>query len=978
MPRVGNKARGLNQHNTRHENGVVAPGKRITKQKSNGHLNRSADGTSQSKTLSPSPSSSARTTARLPDTRTSDESSITQGEYQPAEDTERKSSEPFFENHEVLSNGMSYANGSAEHAHRKIDVNAAKNPMVRDNSIWHLTLTILRSCPLGDTLAILIFLLSLPPTMLTVTNALFAVLTFITPTGSSSIPTSFGDIFQGSGGTPSLATIIATDVLGLILWLLIWAPVQTLCIELAQAVVATQLGGGNASKKKGSDRTLLCMGIVTASHMARHQWIPKRLFGYDWPAILSSIPYVSRSPTLFSTHDLIPTRSPAGWFRILIALHILIQGLVHIARRWIQKREYSQPVSINKKMDPEAIADSPIRPAVAASAEPGTQGVSVAPDSVSKTASASTKEARDRVSSGKKKRKQGTYVRSQQPLWAAFAHTKITILREYEQSHTHSEVSGANAVDTRNLGSAPFVSEDGCVWISDVLPTSFRFNASPFIIPRSGIPGSENPVTNPSAGIDRSKPLYVRVNDTDWTSTNLETTVTDESADGPWTGEVFGLSPSSSYKCSFVRSEDGVVIHSVIVTTPPSPSAESGITRIRDLKQSPLTNVLLDSHLSSALPAHRPHRPSSPTSPTTTLKNSIAIFESNLGEAQTRQKRSKKDNKTASASLKKDIEVFSAKNYKLGSEDKAHQNRHLQWNQHTRQADEAVALLSGEIESMGCLPEDEINASKEQKAGWDEARTHQTAARDDLFGCKESAHQEKSSIHAEATSTQQKKERLLARKAKLNDQHEQLDSATSQGLDERDRKNSEQAAKDGERLDIEQRSVEQLAHCQRSILESRYMTQHTWHQAQLIESAFHEQQIMNAPAEERPITPEGDLPGTVPHHTGASAFRFPAFGSPDPLNGIRSQSGSFRRSDNRPRSTSILSGNSLYGDFEDQDPAPPIPARAVEVIRERGRKQSGGSGSGSGSSGSQRDPASPIVGSAALMTPGKRSPVWNH
>lgn len=592
MPRAGNKARGLNQHNTRHENGVVAPGKRITRQKSNGHLNASADGTSHARAHPTSPSPATRTTTRLPDSAANQESSNTQADFQPAEDSERRRSESLPQSLEVLSSGMNYTNGSIEHAHRKIDVNAAKNPMVHDSSIWHLTLTILRSCPLGDTLAILIFLLSLPPTMLSVTNALFAVLTFITPTGSSSIPTSFADVFQGSGGTPSLATIIVTDVFGLILWLVIWAPMQTLCIDLAQAVVATQLGGGNASKKKGSDRTLLCMGIVTASHVARHQWTPKRLFGYDWSAILSSIPYVSRSPTLFSRGDLIPTRSPAGWFRILIALHILVQGLVHIARRWIQKREYAQPVSDNKKTDPEAIAGSPVRPSPITSSESSTQGSSIASDSASKAPSASTKEARDKISSGKKKRKQGTYVRSQQPLWAAFAHTKITILREYEQSHTHSEVSGANATDTKNLGSAPFISEDGCVWISDVLPTSFRFNASSFTTSRSGAPGSENLIINPSAGIDRSKPLYVRINDTDWTSTTFEPTATDESADGQWTGEVFGLSPSSSYKCSFVQSEDGAVVHSVIVTTTPSLPTENGTSRLMILSQVQLANVL--------------------------------------------------------------------------------------------------------------------------------------------------------------------------------------------------------------------------------------------------------------------------------------------------------------------------------------------------------------------------------------------------
>ena len=978
MPRAGNKARGLNQHNNRHENGVVAPGKRIAKQKSNGHLNASAVGTSHSKPPPTSPSSAARTTTRVPDTRTNDDDSNPQDPFQPAEDTEKTSSEGSPDTLEALSSGINYTNGSPEHAHRKIDVNAAKNPMVHDNSIWHLALTILRSCPLGDTLAILIFLLSLPPTMLTLTNALFAVLTFITPTGSSSIPNSFADVFQGSGGTPSLATIFVTDAFGLILWLVIWAPMQTLCIELAQAVVATQLGGGNASKKKGSDRTLLCMGIVTACHVARHQWTPKRMFGYDWSAILSSIPYVSKSPTLFLKDDSVPTRSPAGWFRILIALHILIQGLVHIARRWIQKREHSPPVSVNKKLDPEAIAGSPVRPTAATSAEPSIQGGSVTSDSSSKVPSTSAKEVRDKISSGKKKRKQGTYVRSQQPLWAAFAHTKITILREYEQSRTHSEVSGANAIDTRNLGSAPFVSEDDCVWISDVTPTSFRFNASSFTMPRSGALDSEDSYVSPSAGIDHSKPLYVRINDTDWMSTTFEPNETDESADGQWTGEVFGLSPSSSYKCSFVQSEDGAVVHSVMVTTPPSLPTENGTPRLMNIWQIFSANASPDSSVSSAIPAHRFHRPSSPTSPTTTLKNSITAFESNLAESQARQKKSKKETKAASASLKKDIEVFSAKISKIGGEDKAHMNRHLQWNQHTRQAEEAVMSLSGELESMGGLPEDEITQSKESKADWDEARTHQTATRDELFRCKESAHLEKSSIHVEATSTQQKRERLLARRSKLNDQYDRLESATSQGLDERQRKNSEQAARDEERFQFEGKSLDQMAHCRKMIHESRQTTQQTWQQAQIVESAFHEQQMTTGGEEERPITPEGDLPGTVPHHTGPPAFRFPSFGSPDPANGIRSQSGSFRHSDSRPRSTSMLSGTGVYPDMEDQDPAPPMPARAVEVIRERGRKQSGGSGSGSGSSGSQRDPASPVVGGAALMSPGKRSPVWNY
>lgn len=574
MPRALKKG---NQHNSRHENGVVAPGKRITKQKSNGHLNGSIEGVSQANGV-PVPTPAAHSTTLPPDRRTSGTISTVQGGSQTRDDREEGPLEIRTESLEILPNGASHANGSVEHTYRKIDVNAAKIPMVHDNSIWHLALTILRSCPLGDTIAILIFLLSLPPTLLTVTNALFAVLTFITPTGASSLPTTFHEIFQGSGGTPSLATIFLTDVIGLILWLVIWTPMKTLSIELAQAVVATTLGGGTASKKKGSDRTLLCMSIVTASHVARHQWIPKRIFGYDWSAILSSIPYVSKSPSLFSGNDFIPTRSPGGWFRILIALHILVQGLVHVARRWYQKREYAQKLSVNRKTGPEVIAGSPVRPKIPS--EANVPAVVQPADITLKLPSASARD-RDKISSGKKKRKQGTYVRSQQPLWAAFAHTKVTVLREYEQSHNQSEIAGSGATDTRNLGSAPFEAEDACVWVSNVLPTSFRFDTSYFNVPQSTETDIEASNITASAGIDRSKPFYVRINDTDWTSTTIKkNSVKDESADGQWTGEVFGLTPSSSYKCSFVRSEDGVVMHSAIVTTPPLLVAERGDSNI--------------------------------------------------------------------------------------------------------------------------------------------------------------------------------------------------------------------------------------------------------------------------------------------------------------------------------------------------------------------------------------------------------------
>lgn len=587
MPRGAKKH--ANPHNSRHENGVVAPGKRVAKQKSNGHLNGSLEGRSLSEQPPPSPSgaehlnppSDGSANGVGTETRYNSNGGLRSG------DLERVSPEEASEESDSQQNGTVFTNGSLGQTHCKIDVNAARNPAVHDDSAVHLALTILRSCPLGDTLAILIFLLWLPPTFLTLVNFVFAIITFMAPTGSfSSFPNTFSDIFQGSGGTPSLATICLTDVLGVAFWLVMFTPVQTFALELAQAIVATRLGGGYSSKSGGSEHTLLCMFIVSATHIARHKHLPERVFGYGVSMEdISSSRSPNDSMTTPQDYD-IPSRSPVGWFRILISLHILTQGLVHVARRWYTQREYSHAISMAKKHDSEVVAGSQ------GSAEGPTStdttghatGSSV-PELASKMSIATLREARDKVSSGKKKRKQSTSVRSQQPLWAAFAALRVTILREFEQSRATNEAVGSNATDVKNLGSAPFVAEENRIWVTLVQLTSFKFDTSFFRASQAGTDERGELPEDEKIGVDKSKPFYVRVNGANWTSTRIERVSDSEGksdASGQqWTGEVFGLTPSCTYLCEFIGSEDDVVIHSACISTPSPPAAEQGALRTK-------------------------------------------------------------------------------------------------------------------------------------------------------------------------------------------------------------------------------------------------------------------------------------------------------------------------------------------------------------------------------------------------------------
>lgn len=587
MPRGAKKH--ANPHNSRHENGIVAPGKRVAKQKLNGHLNGNLEGRSLSEQPPPSPSGADHLSPHhdlgangvAHGIRYSSNGGVRSG------DLDRLLSVEVSEESDSPHNGTVFTNGSLEQHHCKIDVNAAKNPAVHDNSAVHLALTILRSCPLGDTLAILIFLLWLPPTFLTLVNFVFAIITFMAPTGSfSSFPSTFSDFFQGSGGTPSLATICLTDLLGVALWLVVFTPVQTFALELAQAVVATRLGGGYSSKSGGSEHTLLCMAVVSATHVARRKHLPERIFGYGLPLedIASS---GSPNDSVVTPHDYdIPSRSPGGWIRSLISLHILTQGLVQVARRWYTEREYSQALSMAKKHDSEVVAGTQASAEGQPSTEPsGHASGSSVPELASKVSIATLREARDKVSTGKKKRKQGTYVRSQQPLWAAFAALRVTILREFEQSRATREAVGSNATDVKNLGSAPFMAEEGRIWVTLVQLTSFRFDTSFFMPSQAGMDEHDESSEDGNIGVDISMPFYVRVNGANWTSTRIER-VSDSEGNGDasgqqWTGEVFGLAPSSTYFCEFIRSVDDVVIHSACISTPSPPMAEQGTSDTR-------------------------------------------------------------------------------------------------------------------------------------------------------------------------------------------------------------------------------------------------------------------------------------------------------------------------------------------------------------------------------------------------------------
>ncbi|OCK82423.1 ubiquitination network signaling protein [Lepidopterella palustris CBS 459.81] len=965
MPPKG-KRNAANQHDKRHENGLAAPGKRIQKQKSNPTLNGNANGkpqpptpplrpdVTQHMTLPATPNGSAHGT--LADAN----NMAGQVPGRLIDGRGRAVSEVSLDGLEACR--YENANGSLDHGQqptpsRRIDANGTKTAPTYKGNILTVATTILSSCPLRDVLAILIILLQLPPTVLTIVHFLFATLTFVPPqTGASlsalSALPSLTDIFQGSSGTPSLFTIVFADVFILILWLLLWVPVQNFFLDLAQAVIAISLGGAAAGKGGTTNSIFLCIVIVLCSHLFRFRPLRQHIVHFFWTGLTrGGLGYLLSPPSTPSYQDSFST--PHGWPRSLLGIHILAQGVVRIIRRSLSaRRESSQPMPMGKKNDPEAAVPPQIPRTNSTSMDSSTDmASSSSTDGRPPGPSPAARDLKEKTTSGKKKRKQATHVRSQQPFWAALASTKVTVLKEMEQSQAANDAGEANAKDANHIGNAVWRSEDDRVWISEVGPTSISFRVSLYRIEDFGALVGEQRESSSGPGIDRSKPFYLRVNGADWSSTRIRETTSHgymgEEGTDMWAGEIFGLTALSNYYCEFVRSADEEVFYSASLITSAAPSAEQA-------------SII-------APPKHQTLRPSSPT---TTLKNSIAAADQKLQDYRNRLKRNRKDHKAAITSVKKEVDNLSNRVATAGGSDERQRQRALQFTQNIRQAEEAAADFALQIDCLGNIPEDEMEEFAAIKREWMNERDQQIAAVADFDQAKSEADRQLASIQAEIASAIQKRERLQLRQARLNEQQERLIAANSEGFHEKSKRHQERLQIMADRASVEIQYTSNINSYERRASDFNRQNLQLHHTIQHLETLLQQSQ------QSIPTTPEGALPGT--NGLGGPHNSFPAFHFPSLNSHINGTPGSIRGG--RGRSSSMLSNISGFTDGFDDPASPPGPVLSnpfnTFAVHLNGRKGSNGSGSGSGTSSqssSQRDPMSPVSRSLTSVGSGRSS-----
>ncbi|CAI7659346.1 unnamed protein product [Penicillium viridicatum] len=818
-----------NQSN-RQENGLVGPGKKVTKQKSSGHLNGNSGNGSAT-----GPGASAH--FDLSSVRSTSDTAVTSptvsgkgGDSTKADGNVRgmlnghsKGGEMATaqENGDVAQNGGIAGHASRNGTSKRSGSNASINPL-------QLASTILKSCPMYDTIAILIFLLQLPPMVLTLVQFLFASLTFMPPSGAAagSLSSNF-DIFQGPAGTPSLGTMIAMDGFCILLWgLFMWTWAQNFAIDLAHVQVAITLGGGGSGKNGGVNA--LCVGIVLLLHLVRSKGIQDFVLGHLVSAKLLS-------PDLLSQYShLLPAefrRSEAqtspSWLRSLLAVHILAQAGTAMARRSMAKNRSPTPLRTGKRGDTEASAGSQGQADSALESAASVSSSFVGPDG-------QLKDGKDRFTSAKKRRRQANQVRSRQPFWAALASTKVTVMREYEHSRAASKTARNLTMTEEDLQGVSL--DDGLIWITDVDSSSIKFAAGEF---------TDDPAVSGSFEAGRlggdMEPFYVCVNGALWATASI-CRVSD--AKGPsvvqWRGEIDGLAPNCAYTCAFVRSDTNEEICAMSVKTPTTTDTEQIISAVSTPPQ----------------PTYRP------SSPTTTLKNSISNAESKLNEKRNRLKKTKNDHKAVITKIRKELENFNTRLHSGGDENRQKQ-RSLQLERNIRQTEEATAVLEVQLDTMENVPEEEMEEWSAHKADFEREVERFNSTKEEVTAARAAAAQQVAALELELTQAIQKRERLQGRRTRVNEQYERIISANAQGLNERERRAAEQFAREQDQSKMEANFHEQFASISQSVQDFQLRTSQLWQQASAIEQSIQQQQQQML-VESGPLTPEGNLPGTNP------------------------------------------------------------------------------------------------------------------
>ncbi|USW59516.1 hypothetical protein Slin15195_G128350 [Septoria linicola] len=980
MPPKASKTRNATNRDTTHDKGLAPPGKRLPRQRSNGQLNGQANGKSTSAIPPPAlPSTGLNQGFKFP--RSADASSTgycvsaaaaAKEHAATAEGTDRDRT-PSDASLEEMGPRGEMVDTTPEAVTPLLEVplvTADRATNTRSGAAPYSVSTILYYYPLRDAISILILLLSLPPTLVLVIQALFASLTFVPPTAGISLSTlpNIKEMFNSPNfGYPAMATILLVDLFAGVFWAMLWKPAQAIILDLSQAVIAVSLGGAAASTGGPTYSIAMSTLLVCIVHVLRYKAIHLTALDY-LRSVYHSTMSIPHEPVYFAkqfhSSPILDRGMVFNAMRAILGIHIVSQGVLTCVRRTLANAKASEKdslIPLITKTDTEAIAgaEPSARSSTGLAETPQPSHAVFANDGRPPGQPPAQRESRARESSSRKKRKQANQIRSQQPLWAAIASTKVTFVKEMEQRDAADDAREASAMtnNTSNSYINAINSVTDRIWVCEVRDTEILFAVDLSMSSAVETVNEEGGSTSIPTGIDRSKPFFIRINGATWTSTRILSSEEAEKTGGnSFVGEIFGLAPLSSYHCEVVSIAQQRTLCSASLITQPAPTAEQA----------------------AAVPVPLQHQALRPASPITTLKQSVQSAEAKLNEIRNRSRKAKKDQRGAHADIKKEIQTLKNKLSSSTDVDEKQEKRLQQISQHKNQAEEATKEIQEQIEALGEIPSGDISASNALRKQWQSALNTLKAAQQELDAAKAEQERDISSLKSEITASESRRERLATRIAQRGAELEKLNQQQQAEMTAKQKREFERLQALNEREHRENVMRSAIAH-----LEEQVQAENTKAFAAYQESAALTNFAGHAPPNSSQTPP---LPGTA---NGNPSYGPHVFGSP--FSGNANGSGV-----PRGRSSSMLSQYSGFTDNgEDfhyagdhraqhsQSHAWPAHGHAVLGASEDRKASEGdstgssGSQSGSTTGGSQNGSAGLIDGASILngvLANGSNSP----
>lgn len=922
-----NKRNNANTHDRRHESGLAPPaGKKQAKNKLNGLVNGHVN-PNRSSAASDQPSAINRVdSGPLPETSSHDRSDGAAGASRVGGSLSGMGD---YKQEEELRG--SYNQTSGGHKAQDVlgttqgelhgDTGSSPSQEHAQSGPYSRT-TVIGPLALQDAVAILVFLLQLPPPALTLVQFCFAYLTFGSPSGGFSLSslTSSPDWLQSQGGHPSIATMVMVDFLVLAVWFVL--PLgKDFTLDLAQCAIAITLGGGVVGR--GASRNCItCASIVAISHASGYKTLQQYTANIFSPLTSRAGSWPSRFNRYFPWP---PSRNPTPrtWPRIILEVHIITQAIIRIVRRWINRRSEPKPPS-TKKIETDFINGAPTSTVSNPNDVIAEAGRSTSSDGRPPGPSPASLTGEKSISSGKKRRKQATHVRLQQPFWAAIANSKVACSKDLQRNQASADTQDAAASNNVNT----IVDVQDQVWITRIFEDGAQFCA---ILPSSKIRRTSTESNVPESddvSIELHEgDLYVRINGARWSGVSFGSEG-HQNGVARLTGRISGLTSATNFHVEFVRASDTKVILSTNLLIRPVASSEKAI--------------------SPQLP-----QPLRPSSPTTTLKQSIASAESQLSELRNNSKKIRRDNRNATSSLNREVSNLESRLSSFGNTDERQRQRRIHFSQNIKQLEESASAIASEIENMGEIPEDEQEALYEVKQIWQSKRNELTSVKQQLQEAKAEDDRIFNSIRSAKDHAQQKRERLVGRLSKLDQNEKDLIAANNQIRQDKTRRNSQRASVITAYEANEQDLIQKIR----------------WYEEARAEADARAAQFGQQPYTDPNFHSHYSGPSSIPQ-TPENTFADPAGPTsraplaPSAYSNIQFTMGSTpvhsRRGSFRPRSSSMLSDVS---GFTNDEVAPPIPiglhhSDSAPEGYTQGRKRSNGSGSGSfnrSASSSQRD-----------------------